>query len=426
MSDRDFWVGAARRLALRRNVAAWTDAFLPAVLGLTVAAALALLALRVMGLETVFLWYSYLGALGLAGVVCAVLAGRRPFTLSDSLARLDEVGRLHNRLTAAHSGIGPWPMRRPGIRDTVRWNWTRLCVPVLIGGMLLGAAALVELPRYRASARPNEEPIAWTQLESWLQKLDQAKVLDPPALQKLQEQVDDLRHQPDQSWYSQSSLEAGDALQQQTGQSLRTLEANLEKSSELVGQAQKAGEMPASELQALSAAMQEAAQALQADNLPANKELTGMLRSFDPSTLRTMSAAQMQALQQRLNSGAQVCAQCVGPHPGGAAMVAGNGHRPGEFASGHPGGGGPAQLGLDEQPENLHTKRLEGASNDDPSRALPGEVIAIAKGKHNVDMTAPAGVVAGGAISGVGEGGDAVWRDSLTPDEQGVLQRYFK
>jgi hypothetical protein len=82
-------------------------------------------------------------------------------------------------------------------------------------------------------------------------------------------------------------------------------------------------------------------------------------------------------------------------------------------------------LGLDQQPENLHSKRLEGASNDDPTRALPGEVIAIAKGKHNVDTTTQAGAQ-GGAISGAGEGGDAVWRDSLTPEEQGVLQRYFK
>jgi hypothetical protein len=94
--------------------------------------------------------------------------------------------------------------------------------------------------------------------------------------------------------------------------------------------------------------------------------------------------------------------------------------------SGHPGGGGPAQLTLHDQPEDLRTKQTQGASNDDMSRALPGEVIAIAKGRHNVDTNTPAGPVEAGAISSAGQGGDAVWRDSLTPDERQVLQKYFK
>lgn len=419
MSDRDFWVGAAKRLALRRNLAAWSDAFVPTALGLTVAAALALLGLRLTGLNDAagrLLWCSWGGGMALAAVVCAAMAGRRPFTLTESLARLDEVGALRNRLTSAFEGIGPWPPGKPGIRDAVRWNWMRLGVPVL-----MGASALVDLPRLRATARPNEEPIAWTQLESWLQTLDQAKILDQPALEKLKEQVDDLRHQPEQDWYSQSSLEAGDALRQQTGQSLRDLEANLQKSSDLIAQAQRAGQMSASDLQAVSASLREAAQGMLSGNLPLNKELAGQLRNFDPSTLKAMSAEQMQALRQRLISGAKICSQCVGPNATQPGLS-----KTGERPSGHPGGGGPAPLTLDNQPENLHTRRNEGDSNADPARALPAEVIAIAKGKHTVDKTTPAGPVEAGAISSAGEGGDAVWRDSLTPDEREVLEKYFK
>jgi hypothetical protein len=424
MSDRDFWLGAARRLALRRNVASWSDAFVSSVPGLTVTAALVLLTLRLMGLpgpELRLFWFSLAGVLALAAVVCAAIAGRRPFTFAESLARLDEVGQLHNRLISAHAGIGEWPGRKPGIRDSVQWNWTRLSVPVLIGGLLLGAASLVELPKVTFSARPTEEPIAWTQIESWLKTLEQAKVLDQPSLDKLKEQVDDLRRQPEQDWYSQSSLEAGDALQEQTGQSLRELEENLEKSAELMTQALQAGEMPASQLQSLSTSLKDVAQGMLSGNLPLNKELAGKLRDFDPSSLKSMSLEQMRALQQRLNDGAKVCSECVGPHPaeGGTATKE-------EVPSGPPWGGGPAPLGLDDQAENLHTKRLEGASNEDPSRAVPGEVIAIAKGRHNVDKTTQAGVVEGGAISSAGEGGDAVWRDSLTPDERQVLQKYFK
>ncbi len=267
-------------------------------------------------------------------------------------------------------------------------------MPVLIGGLLLGAAALVDVPALTLGARPTEEPIAWTHLESWLKTLDQAKVLDQPALDKLKEQVQEFRNQPEQQWYSQSSLEAGDALQEETSQSLASLEQNLEKSSDLVGQAQMAQQLSASQLQTLTASLKDAAQGMISGNLPLNKELAGQLGNFDPSTLKAMSQAQLQALQQRLSSAAGVCSQCVNPNaiPG----VTGTASTASQYPSGHPGGGGPAPLTLQPTAENLNTKTTQGASNTDPSRALPGEVIAIAKGKHNVDKTTPAGPVAGG------------------------------
>jgi hypothetical protein len=419
MNNREFWVGTARRLALRRNAAACSDAFLSGALWITVAAALGMLAVRMMGLDTRVLWWAWGGALVLAAGLAAIFAARNPFTLRDALARLDEVERLHNRLISAMENIGPWPARRAGVRDTVRWNWQRLSVPVLTGALMLAAVSQVELPKITAGARPSEEPIAWAQLDSWIKTLDQAKILDQPALDKLKEQVDDLRRQPQQDWYSQSSLEAGDALQQQTGQSLRELEENLEKSADLMAQARQAAPMDAAQMQALADSLKSAAQGMVSGNLPLNKELAGKLRNFDPSSLKSMTPEQMKALEQRLGSGAKVCSQCVGSN-----AVKGTGRR-GQFPSGRPGGGGPAELGLDQQPENLHTKRLEGASNDDPSRALPAEVIAIAKGKHNVNTT-PASPVSGGGISSAGEGGDVVWRDALTPDERQVLQKYFK
>jgi hypothetical protein len=437
MSDRDFWLGAAKRLALRRNVALWSELFIPPGLTLTIAAAVLLLALRLAGGSSHWLWPCWGISLALAAAICAAIAWRRHFTLPNSLARLDEVGRLHNRLVCAHAGIGPWPAPKPGVRDSVRWNWSRLALPVLIGALLLTAAALVEIPRLTLTARPNEEPIAWTQLESWLKTLDQAKIIDQPALDKLKEQVNDLRNQPEKDWYSQSSLEAGDALRQQTGNSLHSLAQNLEHAAALMAQAQQAGQMSTADLQTISNSLKDLAQGMTSGNLAADKEMTGRLGAFDPSTLRTMSAAEMQALQQRMASGSKICAACVGPSIGPGNGIGGDGHRnggasawslqkDGKGASGHPGGGGPADLALDDISENLHTKRLEGDSNPDPKRAVPGEVLAITKGKHNVDKTLSASPVEAGAISSAGEGGDAVWRDSLTPDDREVLQKYFK
>ena len=347
MSDRDFWVGAARRLALRRNVAAWVDLFLPVALGLTLAAALALVGVRLLRADTRWVWWCWEGAIGVAAIVAALIAWGRVYRVTDALVRLDEVHGLHDGLTAAEAGIGAWPERKAGAGDAVRWNWVRVGEPVFIGGIILAAAGLVDLPRLVIAAHPTEEPIAWTQLESWLQKLDQAKVLDQPALEKLKEQVDDLRKQPAEDWYSQSSLEAGDDLQKQTAQSLHELEANMQKSSDLIAQAQAAGQtMSDSELQTVSMSLKQAAMGMQAGNLPLNKELAGKLGSFDPSTIRSLTQAQMQAMQQQLKAGTQVCSQCVGANPATGKGMSGDGHRQGKdshYPSGHPGGaaGGP-------------------------------------------------------------------------------------
>jgi len=420
-NDRKIWIRAAKRLALRRNVAFWSDTFFPVALGVTVLAAFILLFQRVMGWPTRVLWSWWGAALLAAAAIAAGRVGRRHFTVFEALVRLDEVGQLRNRLTSAFHGVGPWPPWRSGMRDSVRWSWPRVGIPVLAGGLLLTAVSWVEIPKLRTSARPNEEPIAWTQVESWLKTLEQAKLLEQPALDKLQQQLDDLQHQPEQDWYSQSSLEAGDALQEQTAQALREMRENLDKSADLLALAQHADEMPGSQLQNLSAALKDLGAAMMSGALPLNSELAGKLRSFDPSSLKAMSQEQLQALRDKLADGTKICSQCVGPK-----TTKGEGVAKAQEPQGPPWGGKTAPLGLDENAEDLHTKRMEGASNEDPRRALPGEVLAIAKGQHNVNKTNPAGLVDGGAASSAGQGGDAVWRDSLTPAERQVLQKYFK
>ena len=171
------------------------------------------------------------------------------------------------------------------------------------------------------------------------------------------------------------------------------------------------------------------------------QRLTGKLGSFDPSSLKSLNQQQLQSLQQRLANGSKICNSCTSPsvQPGNGTGT-GDGHRSGnenknggngndktgQGASGHPGGGGTAPMGLDADSENLHAKRLEGASNDDLNRALPGQVLAVTKSKPDAKNTPSTGAAAGGAISSAGAGGDAVWRESLTPDERQVLQKYFK
>ena len=90
------------------------------------------------------------------------------------------------------------------------------------------------------------------------------------------------------------------------------------------------------------------------------------------------------------------------------------------------GGGGPAPLTLDEKPTDLATTKNDAVSNPDLEHALPGDVVAVGKGEHTVDPTKYAGPASGGAIASPGAGGDAVWRNDLTPRERALLKTFFK
>lgn len=101
-----------------------------------------------------------------------------------------------------------------------------------------------------------------------------------------------------------------------------------------------------------------------------------------------------------------------------------------------PGGAMPGKGGITRGPgtapitfgeeQNLKTKNLETIQgNKDMSRAAPGEILAIGETEHD-NPNQPSVRQSGGALSNSANGGDAVWRESLTPDEKALLKRYFK
>ncbi len=73
---------------------------------------------------------------------------------------------------------------------------------------------------------------------------------------------------------------------------------------------------------------------------------------------------------------------------------------------------------------DLKTNRIEGVEGTDLSRALPGEVLGVGETEHE-DEQSPSVRQEGGTLSGRASGGDAVWRESLMPEEKAVLKRYF-
>lgn len=426
-----FWRKHARLAVARFNFARWLAVFLPWLFGGSVAFAAALLVMRGLKMNINFAWM-FFGAMLLLCAIGALLAAKRRFiNTSDALARFDAVLHLHNRLTAAAAGIGRWPAKPNDYPDSgFRWRWRSIAPPVLASLLLVFAAARVPLTfSNHDAAHPTQQPLAWTQVESWAQTLAEQNLVEEQKLEKLREAVNDLKKQPGDQWFSQSSLEAGDTLRQQTEQSLRALERDLRRGDEAISAMEKLGDsLSAADSKLLGDALQKAVQGLEMGNLPLNKELLDQLKNIDPSQLKQLSAEQLAQLQKRLKEGLGACQQCLGngdENDSDALLAVIQNQRTG--AGGKGGGGGVAPLSLKEASTDLHTKQTEAlAQSEDMSRATPGDLLGVSKGEHDVDKTQFQGPASGGAISSNGAGGEAVWRNSLVPREREVLQRYFK
>ena len=420
MRERSFWIAKARKLAWYRNVACWLDLSLVPVCGVAIAGAIALLVFRMLKLAAGPVWIGIPSLLLVSIMISGWRCWRRRFKTEDALTRLDDVGRLRNRLTAAQAGIGNWPQPRE-VRDATRWNWNRIIAPVAFSVFLLIGAAWVKVPDRPAQQHAVEPPLAWTQLENWLQTLEQSQLLQPEPLQNLREQVDGLKQQPQDNWYSQSSLEASDTLRQEAEHALNRMLDDMQKADKTLSAAAKLGAdgTTPGEVKALNESLQTALRGLESGKLPLNKELLENLKKIDAGKLKQLNASQLAQMREKLKSGMRVCERCLGPsvQPGQEVSM-----QPG----GNGGGGSPAPLTLKQGLTNLQTKQTDAVSNDDVSHAALGDMTGVEKGQHEVKKVAPKTPVAGGSIISPGQGGEAVWRDSLTPEEQQVLQRFFK
>lgn len=421
-----FWKRQAALVAAKHNIAAWLTVFLPIFLGAAIAASCAMLLVRRMGLPPQVVWRSLAGLLAAGAFIAAFWQRRQFFSKDDAMIRLEAALSLHNGLSAALAGVTGWPPPREKTDDGLEWRWGRIFLPILGGWVLLLAAASIPLPGLsRPPAVPLQPPPAWAEVQSWIETLEKEAVAEPESLENLREQLDTLLGQEAKDWYDHASLEAGDNLHAETGQAIRDLQQNLQTSAETIAKMLEASDQPLadSDLKAISQALSGALQNLETGKLPLNKELLKQLQKMDPKALKTLDPKQLAQLEQQLQKGSGACKKCLGDGPAGAMMVL---RKEGSQPGGRGGGGGAAPLTGKSDEVNLHTRTTDSISNEDLTRALPGEVVGLSAGEHQVDPAQTLPVASSGAISSAGEGGQAVWKDSLTPDERETLGRFFK
>ncbi len=371
----------------------------------------------------------------------AYWAGRKHFVGTEAgLIRLDDRLGLNNRLISAASQVGQWPEYSASERGPAdfRWNVGRSLLPGLVALALVGAAWWIPIPERSGKPVPVVEPGAWEQIEDWLAALEESGLVEEEVIEDLEGRVEEFRNQPEEEWFSHSSLEATDTLQESLGMQIRDLAEEMNTlERDLSALKTFSGERSEEAREQIKREMEEALDALEGGGLPLDQALRKQLGKIDPAqlgkdTLSGLSKEELEGLQKQLRKGTGALGAMEGlpdlgqgEMPGEGQGGVGEGMEKGLGKGGVDRGRGDAPLFFGDKEDNLGTTKLERVENEDLSKATIGEVLGIGETEREIDKTA-AGPVAGGGVGSMGRGGEAVSRETLLPDEQAVLKRYFK
>ncbi|MDB6120550.1 MAG: hypothetical protein JWO08_4331 [Verrucomicrobiaceae bacterium] len=434
------WDSLTDRLAFRVNLGWWLAQWLPMVMAASLAGAVLLLVVRSLGLPHLdWSWMAIGVALVIAMGVARVLAGRRFETRQASRVRLEDALGLHARLTAATQGIGPWPsLPSEPVVLPVNWRWRRPLGTLAFAAAVLALGGWMPVPgRARTKAHIIEKPTAVKQVEAWVDQLRKDEAVKPEVLNEVEKKIEELLKRPSDEWYEHASLEAAENLRDQTGKELQELGSNMEQAQGTLGTlAQMGNQLSEQAKRGLTSQLGQNLQGLRSGAMQAGDDLMKQLQGLDPKAMSGMSKEQMDKLQQRLKQNAEALREALAnapqysfkeypcKKPGRGEGEGDDGDGPGK--NGVSRGRGDADLSLKKNETNLNSTRTEGMNpNLDPERVAPGDLLGTSDGRHAVDKNAVLGN-AGGKIDSAGEGGSAVWKESLVPAEREVLRRYFK
>jgi hypothetical protein len=451
VTDSRAWLRTAARLARRFNLGLWLETTLPVWAGTSVFAACALLILRNHGVADLgWFWVGTAVALIASALAVYLVHTRRHLvTPEQALVWLEHRLHLHNRLTAATAGVGVWPELRPELGnealELVEWRPTRILPSPLFSIALIAAAALIPLtPDTDASVPPPvAPPLAWSEMERWLDAIEETELVDEQAVESWRERVDSLKSQPEEEWYTHSSLEAGDSLREELASELRALERGLAEAEASVSEMLELERNASPEKRRLSQErLSRALDELDLQTLPLSPKVQRQLMTLARErNVKPMSEEQLERLRQRLRERSYANLPRPGDDaygflvPGGAD---GSGASRGEGSAGEGTGGnrpgrggvtrgpGSAPLELADDRTELGTTRIEDVIGREPLGTEFGDTVAVGIGEHDVDTSGFRRGRDAGAIAATGEGGELVWSQTLTPEERRVLKKYFE
>ncbi|MEO0415329.1 MAG: hypothetical protein AAF226_10300 [Verrucomicrobiota bacterium] len=323
MSDNQLesiWRRRAAQVARHINFGWWMQRFAPFLILGAALFAITVLLIRTLRPEWVDpLWFGIAGGVLLlvGGISAWGWARKRFITSKAGLVRLDDSLNLNNSLVTADRGLGRWPQadltEGNGSNENLsklRWNWPIVITPFAIASLLALCAFLLPVPKAVAKAAnlPTQEPGAWQQMEDWLDKLRDEELVEDSAIDEAQDKIDELRDQPEDEWFSHSSMEATDTLKDTMGRDLQEMAkdlATLER--DIAALEQFGGKMSEAAKKMLMEEYDKAMKNLGLNSMGMNQELMKQLQNVDPSKLgqgqmSNMTPEQMQALMEKLQN----------------------------------------------------------------------------------------------------------------------------
>src|SRR5690606_17985998 len=107
------------------------------------------------------------------------------------------------------------------------WNTARAWLPGLGALALVATAWWVPIPERIPARAKVVEPGSWERMEDWLAAIEEEGLVEEEAIKEFESRVEELRNQPEEEWFSHSSLEATDTLEQALGMEIRDLAAEM-------------------------------------------------------------------------------------------------------------------------------------------------------------------------------------------------------
>lgn len=425
-----FWQSASRGLARRINLGWWLEGWTGWIMGVGLLGSVALLMFRWMPVvELRWVWTS-VGAVVLLGALITWLQMRPRFETAEAARiRLEDALGMKTRLSAAAAGVGEWPKPVENIAWPVKWRLEKpLGVLAFVVIMLTTAAWIPVSNREIAKKRVIEKPSAVKDVEKWIEEVRKENATDEKSLEETQEKIAELLKRPAENWYEHGSLEAAGNLKDQTADQFRDLAQNLADAERAASALQSAGDaLPQAAKDALGKGLNSAAEGLRTGGMKPNEQLLQQLAQMAGKDCQGLSKEQLKNLADALKKNSEALKEALKNSPELVlAECNGNCDKPGKKPGGKGGGKDPSDLTMKKEETNLDSKKTEALTTEiDIQRLAPGDVLSVTDGKHDVDKNAIV-IRQGGDIQNTGDGGAAVWQNSLLPAEREALKRYFK
>ncbi|MBC7979501.1 MAG: hypothetical protein H7Y36_02950, partial [Armatimonadetes bacterium] len=350
----------------------------------------------------------------------------------QTLVRIEAEAGLNNALSAATAGISKWPARPENLSESLRWHLPKTLIPPFAALALVALGLFIPISaRAPLTPPPSRQPQAWSRMDSQLEQLSEQAMVDEKYLEEMKERLEQLRAQEEEEWFSHASLEATDSLKESQASDMENLErdlANAENALEAL--ADNAEKMSSEQKQKITEEFEQAIKSLENGAMKPNPALLEQLSKLDPNDLGKLTPDQLSQLKQSMGKLQQSLKQSK---QGGETeddweeQLLGEG----EGEEGDGSGSGGIQRGPGHDPnvlkngkDPLDVGELTALEAKDLSRAIPGDLLQLQDGKHTVNEDLSKSSTGGTAASG--KGGERVWKDSLAPDEQRALKKYFE